>query len=203
MSQGDFYYTTTSVDEAKSLHAAIRNLANSHYRLPFGDACGDAADKIATEAEELTNCQSDSDCVYIDAYHSFEVVPPSSNEWLLTEDCTALKPPVVANKFSVAGAAQKLDDLVCGGPQHLRRGVQPERVRARLLLRRRKPPRRSRLACRTIADPSLRWALSFGGVKSRRGRKPRRFFVGIARRSLHHLPLKYFRIGLAKIGGLQ
>lgn len=110
--QGDFYYTTTSVDEAKSLHAAIRDLANSYYRLPFGDACGDAADKVLTAAEDITQCQSDSDCVYIDAYHGFEVVPPSSVEWLLTEDCTAIKPPVVANKFSVAGASQKLEDLV-------------------------------------------------------------------------------------------
>jgi hypothetical protein len=107
----DFYYMTNAADDAKSLHAAIRVLANSYYRLPFGDACGDAADKISAAALDVARCQSDSDCVYVNAYEGFEVVPPSNVEWLLTEDCSAVKPPLVANKLAIQGGAQTLTDL--------------------------------------------------------------------------------------------
>lgn len=108
---GDFFFATATSEEAQSLHAAIRNLANGYYRLPFGDACGDSVDKFSAAAATLTSCQTDTDCVYIDAYQGFEVVPPSTVQWLLTEDCTAIQPPVVANKLAIPGAAQGLIDL--------------------------------------------------------------------------------------------
>ena len=108
---GDFYFKTSNADEGKSLHAAIRGLANSYYRLPFGDACGDGVDKFSAAAAALTSCQVDTDCVYVDTYQGFEVVPPSTTQWLRTEDCTAIQPPVVANKLAIASGAQSLMDL--------------------------------------------------------------------------------------------
>lgn len=107
----DFFFTTPTSEEAKALHAAIRELANSYYRLPFGTPCGDAVDKFSVEADRVNTCETDADCAYIDIYNRFGVVPPSSIQAIQTEDCTAIKPPVVAHKMAVLGAYEKLDGL--------------------------------------------------------------------------------------------
>jgi hypothetical protein len=107
----DFYFVTASVNEAKSLHSAIRDLANSYYRMPFGDDCGDAADKVETSYAQFQGCQVDSDCVYVNARAGYEVVPPSSVQWLLTEDCTAVSPLSVANKITILNGARTIADL--------------------------------------------------------------------------------------------
>jgi hypothetical protein len=108
----DLRFTLASLDEARSLHAAIRDLAISYYRLPFGDGCGDAVDKFNAAALPLQSCQTDSDCVYINSYENgFSVIPPRSAQTVLVEGCVAIKPVTVANKLSILGGAQRLSEL--------------------------------------------------------------------------------------------
>lgn len=117
----ELYFTVQSTDDAHALHAAIRDLANGYYRLPFGNECGDAADQFATAAASLQSCQTDMDCAYVRDDRGFDVIPPTSTEYILSESCYAIKPMLVANKQLIIGGAQTLANLyvsaqnICGG----------------------------------------------------------------------------------------
>lgn len=117
----ELIFTVSSTETAHALHAAIHDLANGYYRLPFGNACGDAADKFSVAAAGMQSCQTDMDCTYIRDNRGFDVIPPTSSEYVFSESCYAIKPVLVANKQSIIGGAQILSDLyvaaqnTCGG----------------------------------------------------------------------------------------
>jgi hypothetical protein len=119
-SGADFAYATASADDALSLHKAIRDLAKSYYRLPFGNDCGDAALAVEALYSTVQGCNTDADCVYVDAQRGYGVIPPHSEQGILTEDCKAVRPLLAANKLQILSAAQKLIDAnaeaaqVCG-----------------------------------------------------------------------------------------
>jgi hypothetical protein len=113
-------FTVQSTVDAHALHAAIRGLANGYYRLPFGNECGDAADKFAAAAESVQSCQTDMDCSYVRGNGSFSVIPPTSSEYVFAESCYAIKPMLVANTQLILGGEEKLAELyvsaqnICG-----------------------------------------------------------------------------------------
>jgi hypothetical protein len=106
----EFHYATNGVGEAQALHKAIRDLANSYYRLPFGNECSLAVDKVEALYAPAQTCQSDFECVYVDATQGYEVVPPRSTQYLYTEDCRAVKPLTVANQNNIHAASAAILD---------------------------------------------------------------------------------------------
>jgi hypothetical protein len=104
----DFFFRTAKLEDAQALHKAIRDLAKTYYLLPFGNECGDQADALEALYVGVQGCQSDADCVYVDAYQAYSVIPPNSDQWIFVDDCRAAKPMTVANKSSIQGGAEKL-----------------------------------------------------------------------------------------------
>jgi hypothetical protein len=101
-------FATAELAEAQALHEGVRELANTYYHLPFGNDCFDAAVRVEALYGPVSECQTDLDCVYVDANRGYDVIPPSSAQNIFQDDCTAVKPLLVANKARIMGQAATL-----------------------------------------------------------------------------------------------
>ena len=99
-------YQTASAEDAEALHNAIVTLAESYYRLPFPNACLDAIDAVQLLYPELQSCNTAADCGYFTP--AMDIVPPDSNQYIVTDDCSMLKPLVVGNIGAVINSQAKL-----------------------------------------------------------------------------------------------
>lgn len=104
----DLYYANASADSAKAIHDAVRKLASKYYALPFPDACLDGVTTVQALYTSLQSCNADADCTYVD--NSFNALPSSSTEFVITDDCTMVHPLTVANAASLASNQSKLID---------------------------------------------------------------------------------------------
>jgi len=102
----DLYYANASADDAKAIHNVVRKLALKYYALPFPDTCIDGATTLQTLYTSLQSCTADADCTYLDG--SFNVIPSNSADWIITDDCSMLRPLTVANSTMVASNQDKL-----------------------------------------------------------------------------------------------
>jgi hypothetical protein len=79
----------------------------------------DAAKAVETLYAGLQGCQQDSDCAYVDA-QTYEVLPPSSADYVIADNCSLVHPLIVANRQAATDAQGKLLDAltnaqgVCG-----------------------------------------------------------------------------------------
>jgi hypothetical protein len=103
----DFYYQTQSFEEAKSLLTAVSNLA-TQYASNFPDNCKDGAMALQLLMNDVQKCNVDSDCAYLDS--SFGVLAADSNETVVTDDCSIVKPLVLGNAELVRASASKITE---------------------------------------------------------------------------------------------
>jgi len=90
----DLVYQTQSAEEAKSLLAAVRGIADK-YAKNFPDDCADGANLVKALIESSQKCSNDADCVYLDT--SLEIVAANSSEALVTDNCSKVTPLYVGN----------------------------------------------------------------------------------------------------------
>jgi len=88
------------------LIAAMQEIAAKYYPVPFPDACADAADAVHALYTGLQSCSTDADCAYINT--GYDVVARGSAEYVLTDDCTMVRPMVVGNAASVKASQDRL-----------------------------------------------------------------------------------------------
>ncbi|MCM2322761.1 MAG: hypothetical protein NDJ90_05830 [Oligoflexia bacterium] len=111
-------YQGLSRETNDQLHHAIRTLADKYYALPFPDTCAEAADAIHNRYAPVQGCATDNDCAYIT--ESYEVIPSSANQYVITDNCSMIPPLVVGNaKLVETAKAELLESLlaaqnVCG-----------------------------------------------------------------------------------------
>ncbi|OFZ19690.1 MAG: hypothetical protein A2X94_16680 [Bdellovibrionales bacterium GWB1_55_8] len=114
----NFCFQTATVEQAEALHKAIRELADKYYTLPFPDACEDAVEAIEALYPEMQKCSADTDCAYVTT--NYDVIPPSSSQYVTTDACSKVKPLVVGNIAAIiqnqTKAYEALDQAryVCG-----------------------------------------------------------------------------------------
>lgn len=107
----DFSYVTASFEEALGLHNAIRDLAKSYYRLPFGNDCADAAAAVEALYPAMQECQADIDCVYVNNVGTIaEIAPNSHGQSIFKDECTAVRPITVSNRAALQSGAQGILD---------------------------------------------------------------------------------------------
>jgi hypothetical protein len=123
----DFATILSDAKAAHTLQAAIHDLAKGYYRMPFGDACGDAADQFAAAVAQDQNCNVDTDCqyfnsvTYADGTVSAQPVDLGVESWITSENCLATAPVIVGNAAKIGNDADKLSSLsiaatnACGG----------------------------------------------------------------------------------------
>ena len=101
-------FQTPSSKDAKLLLATMRQLAATYYSLPFPEstACTNAASALQTLFASMQTCKEDKDCAFVDS--TFETLDPASSEFLTTDNCTVIKPLVVANASMVKSNQSKL-----------------------------------------------------------------------------------------------
>lgn len=85
------------------LHDTVQALSKKYYVLPFPDSCLDAAAEIELQYADLQGCSTDTDCAYVD--NVYGAIPSDHIAFVMTDDCSILKPLVVANAAKI-GAAQ-------------------------------------------------------------------------------------------------
>lgn len=102
----DFCASVSVTAEAQGLHAAIKNLAAKYYPTPFPDECINAALKVEDLYASVTSCNHDSDCAYID--NTYAPIPTGDLQFVITDDCSFVKPLVVANRDAAIHASDRL-----------------------------------------------------------------------------------------------
>lgn len=90
-----FCHRTTSSDQANNVQNAIDTLAQKYYATPFPDVCIEAADAVTALYPSVQGCSTDADCFYVDK--DFNVIPPSSLQYVYTDNCSRVTPLIVAN----------------------------------------------------------------------------------------------------------
>lgn len=93
-----------SCDEA--LLTAARALTSKYYPSVFPSPCIDAALTLEKSYAELIRCEKDSDCSYID--DSYMPIDAQSSSAVPLDDCTFVKPLVVANAFETVARQLQL-----------------------------------------------------------------------------------------------
>lgn len=95
-----------------ALIAALQEIAAKYYPMPFPDACADAADSVHALYTGLQSCSTDSDCAFVNT--GYEVVTRGSAQYVLTDDCTMVRPMVVGNAALVKASQDKLLQALSG-----------------------------------------------------------------------------------------
>ena len=95
----NFCYRATSQDQAGAVQNAIETLAEKYYALPFPDVCADASASVEALYPSVEACSTDNDCFYIDK--DFQVIPPSSMQYVYTDNCSRVKPLIAANAATI------------------------------------------------------------------------------------------------------
>ncbi len=109
-SGSDLNFQTRSIDEAKAVLTAIRNLALKYYALPFPDACNDGAATLQTLFSSMRTCSADADCAYVS--DAFDIIDSNSTQYITTDDCTLIHPLIVGNATTVRSNQTKLQEAV-------------------------------------------------------------------------------------------
>ncbi len=116
--QEELCFSTASPITAAQLHQSLRALADRYYALPFPNLCQDAADAAQAIYPQLTSCNSDADCAYIN--NSFDTIPSYNLQYVIVDNCSLVTPLAVGNARLVAAAQSKLQSaldkaqLTCG-----------------------------------------------------------------------------------------
>ena len=100
------FCSATEFEPSNSFYKTIKTLAEQYYPSPFPDACEDAI--VAAEGlhPQFQFCATDTDCGYLTP--GFEVVPPSTMQYIITDDCSRLKPLIVANIGAIVSGQEIL-----------------------------------------------------------------------------------------------
>lgn len=100
-------YRWLSAEAAEKIQASIFKLATEHYPLPFpDDTCDEALGSLESLYTSLKRCDTDEQCTYLDT--NFEPIAPDSLQFVLTGDCTPVKPMIVGNYDRVLDARSQL-----------------------------------------------------------------------------------------------
>lgn len=128
-----FCYNESLIDKAKPLYSHLKELATQHYPLPFPqDSCTDALIILEKLYQRVRECKVDPDCIYVEK--AFESVPRDAATFITANDCSMVKPLIVANENLTAANQIELFEhqknaltackhinttLNCGGFSHL------------------------------------------------------------------------------------
>ena len=104
----DFSSSLTSQNEAKALHASIRNLAARYYPATYPDGCADGGNVLRSLLSEVQSCNADADCTYVS---NLFAVDADGGEAILTDRGTTINPLAVANKSLLETNQDKLNQL--------------------------------------------------------------------------------------------
>lgn len=110
---------TANSELVTALHGAVKVLANKYYTLPFPDPCAEAAAAVEAVYNGVRGCQSAADCAYFDL--NYDPIAPGSDEYVVTDSCSMVKPLVVANINAAVNAQAKIQEAMarasdtCGG----------------------------------------------------------------------------------------
>lgn len=106
IAKSKFCFNAFTREGAETLHRNVQSLARKYYPVPFPNPCIDAAAELEKLFEEMRICERDEDCAYVD--DAFLPVNFMRNKRVLLDDCTYLKPLVVANGFSAVSGQLEL-----------------------------------------------------------------------------------------------
>ncbi len=97
----------TQSSDAIAIHKAIYDLALSHYPQTFPNDCINSVQGVQAIYNLIGGgCTTDADCAYVD--NVFGAIPNGDLQFVLTDNCTAIPPLVVANKAKLADSQERL-----------------------------------------------------------------------------------------------
>ncbi len=101
-----------------SLRALLRALVAVYSPPVFPNPCANAISDLEAQYDSIQYCRVDSDCSYVN--HLFVPADPNRGETLTRDDCTYLRPLLVANTFEATASQlefltkRELVQSVCG-----------------------------------------------------------------------------------------
>lgn len=102
----DLCQRLSNKENAEALHKTISALAKKYYKVPFPNACTDAAEEVEAMYSPLRKCNVDADCAYSDSV--YQPITNGEMEFVITDSCSIIKPLIVANKISMQENQAKL-----------------------------------------------------------------------------------------------
>jgi hypothetical protein len=99
-------FTDLSSDEAQVLLNSVEKTVSKYYPTQFPNSCTDAAVALENDHHSIQSCQHDDDCAYLDDFYM--PVKTQAVDSVVTDDCTFIRPLVVANRFSATSSQLKL-----------------------------------------------------------------------------------------------
>jgi hypothetical protein len=134
-SKTDICFNSINASEAKSLSDAVEGLLKKYYPTPFPDDCINASQSLEKLYKSMKTCEKNSDCTYID--DNFLPLDTSSIDEFIADDCSFIKPIVVANSFSAVTnqlhllTSRELAVEVCGKEKKRASCLQPKVVKSK------------------------------------------------------------------------
>jgi hypothetical protein len=101
-----FSFDSEAKEAALAVHDELSKLVEKYYPNEFPNRCLDVASVLDQVYESYRACKTSRDCVYVD--ENYLPVRPESSESITTDDCTYLKPLVVANSYSIVTDQRRL-----------------------------------------------------------------------------------------------
>ena len=115
-----------AIENAILLHQTIHALGESYYPIPFANKCFDVIEELYSISQPLASCNADVDCAYVSG--SFEIISPGVSQFVITDNCSVVKPMVVGNISSIINQEAKLQTAMdsvqetCPADQLLKNG---------------------------------------------------------------------------------
>ncbi|MCM2276649.1 MAG: hypothetical protein NDJ89_01065 [Oligoflexia bacterium] len=103
-------FQTATRESGERLHHAIHALAGKYYELPFPDACAEATDLVRGLYPSVQGCATDMDCAYIT--DDYDVIPTEAVEYVITDNCSKVRPLAVGNARAVKAQQTALIDAL-------------------------------------------------------------------------------------------
>lgn len=107
---GRYCFQTATAEPATQLRDAVVELARKYYSVPFPDHCAEAVASVSALFAPLQTCSADADCVYVSS--ELTAIPPTSNQLVITDNCTLVRPIVVANPAALVTQRDKVIDAL-------------------------------------------------------------------------------------------
>ncbi len=95
-----------TTEDAALLQKTMKDLAARYYPTPFPSECINASIAMKDLYRDLRHCTTSSDCAYVD--NAFQPIGHAEVQFVVTDDCTMMKPLVVANGSAAAASQLKL-----------------------------------------------------------------------------------------------
>ena len=87
-------------ENTEALLLVMKNLTRKYYPVPFPDTCLDSIMEVHALYQPLKACSTSKDCSNID--NTYQPVPAGEMQYVVTDDCSLIKPLITGNTAAVA-----------------------------------------------------------------------------------------------------